>query len=309
MEKIIGVPAEVLDRSQGKPQVFDFAHWVCNRKELEAPSASVLINPEVPQIALIYCIHGLGLHGNSFSKFGQAMAERGYPVLLPDIRGFGANANRKGLDEFAPSDSLKDIHRSLASLKTFCPDLPVFILGESMGGALALQSAAQHGDLISGLICSVPSGSRFGGVQDGLRVARGLLSGKKQIDVAKMIVNRATSDQESRNRWESDPNARLELSPKELVRFQEFMDQNDKAAKSISQIPVLFLQGAKDGLVKPKGTAELYTSLASRDKDFLIVGMQEHLIFEDENFPAWIPGALSSWLEDKLKARGKFAPQ
>ncbi len=114
---IVGVPKEILDQAQGKKQTLDFDHWVCSRKELAAPSASVVINPQVPQIALIYCIHGLGLHGASFTKFGHAMADKGYPVLLPDIRGFGANANRKGLDLFEPNDSLKDINRTLIGLE------------------------------------------------------------------------------------------------------------------------------------------------------------------------------------------------
>ncbi len=185
----------------------------------------------------------------------------------------------------------------------------MIILGESMGGALALQSAAKHGDLVAGLVCSVPSGSRFGGLQDSLRVARGIIRGRKQIDVGKMIVNRATTDQESRDRWTADPESRLELSPLELVKFQEFMDQNDKAAKSIGPMPVLFLQGAQDGLVKPKGTAELYMSLATKDKDCFVVGMEEHLIFEDENYPPWIPNALEAWLKGKLTALGKYSPQ
>jgi len=309
MVTVIGLSREVVDQSEGKPQILDFDSWINSRKEVEVPSTSMVINARVPQKALIYCVHGLGLHGASFGKFGQTMADKGYPVLLPDIRGFGGNANRKGLDLFEPAESLNDIYRTLLSFKNYCPDLPVIVLGESMGGALALQTAAKHGDLVAGLVCSVPSGSRFGALGDGLRVARGLLSGTKQIDVGRMIVHKAVSDKETQERWEADPAARLTLSPRELVKFQEFMDQNEKAAKSLVKMPVLFLQGQKDGLVKPMGTADLYMTVASDDKDFFVVGMEEHLIFEDENYPPWIPDALSAWLESKLSAEGRYKPQ
>jgi len=124
-----------------------------------------------------------------------------------------------------------------------------------------------------------------------------------------MIVHKAVSDKESQERWQADPDARLSLSPRELLKFQEFMDQNQKAARSLVTMPVLFLQGDQDGLVKPMGTAELYMSVASKDKDFFVVGMSEHLIFEDENCPGWIPDALSVWLNHKLGAEGRFKPR
>jgi fermentation-respiration switch protein FrsA (DUF1100 family) len=74
-------------------------------------------------------------------------------------------------------------------------------------------------------------------------------------------------------------------------------------------MPVLFLQGAQDGLVKPKGTAELYSMLVAKDEDLFVVGTEEHLIFEDENCPSWIDNALAAWLQDKLSAAGKYNPQ
>jgi acylglycerol lipase len=307
--KELKVPQELLERRAKEPVRIDFNTWISGRRQAEEPPTLVRINPLVPQKALIYCIHGLGLHGASFDTFALKMADLGFPILMPDIRGFGGNAHHKGLDKLEPEESLRDIFRSLTSLRKLTPDLPVVLLGESMGGALALQAAAGHQDLIAALVCSVPSGSRFGGFSDSMKVARGLLKGKNEIDVGKMIVHKATSDKESQERWEADPQARLTMSPKELVKFQEFMDQNFKAARLVDKLPVLFLQGGQDGLVKPMGTAELYSTVASTDKDLLVVGKQEHLIFEDENCPAWIAPAISDWLENKLRLTDKYKPE
>ncbi|MBU6454453.1 MAG: alpha/beta fold hydrolase [Cyanobacteria bacterium REEB67] len=307
--KELKVPKELLERPAKKSVRIDFNTWISGRRQAEEPPTLVRINPLVPQKALVYCIHGLGLHGASFDAFALKMADLGFPVLMPDIRGFGGNAHHKGLDKLEPEESLRDIYRSLTSLRKLTPDLPVVLLGESMGGALALQAAANDQDLIAALVCSVPSGSRFGGFSDSMKVARGLLKGKNEIDVGKMIVHKATSDKDSQERWEADPQARLTMSPKELVKFQEFMDQNFKAARLVDKLPVLFLQGGQDGLVKPMGTAELYSTVASADKDLLVVGRQEHLIFEDENCPAWIAPAISDWLENKLRLSDNYKPE
>jgi len=309
LEKLLNVPQSVWKDSEGKAQTLDFDHWISSRKELEVSQSLCLINPLLPQKAVIYCIHGLGLHGSNFSHFGQLMTDYGYTLITPDQRGFGANANRRGQDVLDPSNSIADIQRNLVSMSLCTPDIPLILLGESMGGALALQSAARQSDLLSGLICSVPSGSRFGALSDGLRVARGLLEGQKEIDVGKMIVHKAVSDQDSRERWQADPDARLTLSPKELVKFQEFMNQNVKAAKAISNLPVLFLQGAQDSLVKPMGTAELFSAVQSKDKDLWVVGRSEHLIFEEDNVVPWIVPALATWLDSKLAAAGRLNPK
>jgi alpha-beta hydrolase superfamily lysophospholipase/tetratricopeptide (TPR) repeat protein len=306
---LTGISKSALEKSGGRAQVIDFDHWINTRRDSVVPPILLKINPLVPQIAAIYCIHGLGLHGANFDAFGQKMADLGYPVLMPDVRGFGSNTHAKGLDKLDLAISIGDTSKSLVSVKKMTPDLPVILLGESMGGALALQVAAANQDLMAALICSVPSGSRFGGFSDSMHVARGILEGKNQIDVGKMIVHKATTDKDSQEKWEADPQARLTLSPGELVRFQEFMDQNPKAAKQIDHLPVMFWLGAQDGLVKPKGTAAIFGDVTSNEKDLVVVGSSEHLIFEDENCPAWIPPVVADWLKDKLQTQKLYNPK
>jgi alpha-beta hydrolase superfamily lysophospholipase len=65
----------------------------------------------------------------------------------------------------------------LELIKEHNPSAPVFLLGESMGGAIALNTAAQFGQNLRGVIASVPSAERLQAKRMSLTVALHFLNG------------------------------------------------------------------------------------------------------------------------------------
>jgi pimeloyl-ACP methyl ester carboxylesterase len=112
--------------------------------------------------AVVLCVHGLGLHKESFAPLGKRLAALGVPTYAIDVRGFGAWLKTTAQNRVDFTQTLKDVQSSLKALRLANPDLPIILLGESMGGAIALQSAAQYPELVDGLVSCVPSGDRFG---------------------------------------------------------------------------------------------------------------------------------------------------
>lgn len=239
------------------------------------------VNPLVkPRVALL-CIHGLGLFSGSYQNFGLRMAARGIAVYAIDVRGFGSWMKAQGHEQVDFNGSLQDIKAALTAIRQSNPGLPVFLMGESMGGAIALRAASMYPDLIDGLISSVPAGDRFQQKKTDLKVALEFLKGpNRQFDIGKRIVGQATQNPIEKQEWEDNPLDRMDLSAKELIQFQKFMNENHDAAKNIKSLPVLFVQGTQDRLVKPEGTWELFNDVVSPDKYFLAVP-SEHLIFEE----------------------------
>lgn len=273
-----------------------------------APPCRTWVQAGAEPIACLLCIHGLGLQSNSYEYFGNEQSKRGLAVYAIDVRGFGAWMNSKGKTKMNFDECLADIKQSLESIRAANPGKPVYILGESMGGAIALRAASLYPDLVDGLISSVPAGERFNQGKTSMKVFLNLLTGVNISDVGKDIVNQATANQKLKSQWEGDPLARLNLTPQELIQFQDFMNSNHDAAKKLGSMPVLFVQGNGDQLVKPEGTWELFNSVASKDKSFFAVP-GEHLIFEeaqtqdagprDQNFRV-----IQSWLTAKVGRRG-----
>ena len=90
---------------------------------------------ESPQ-AIVLAMHGFNDYRNAFSGPAHFFAENRITTYAYDQRGFGETAQR-GL--WPADDVLEDDAATMASL--LCarhPDLPLFLLGESMGGAVVM---------------------------------------------------------------------------------------------------------------------------------------------------------------------------
>lgn len=249
----------------------------------QIPTATwVNADPKVKAKFCLLCIHGLGLNSRSFESFGKQLAQQGAVIYAIDVRGFGQWQQIEGHSDIDFANTLTDIQKTLKLIRQRYPRLPVFILGESMGGAIALRATAVSQESIDGVISSVPAGDRFKQAGTKLKVAEELLSGdNKKHDIGKRVIAQATQDSELRDHWENDERNRLDYSAKELLHFQKFMNENHEIVQAITKTPILLVQGCNDRLVKSTASFELFDELPVKDKTFLSVPY-EHLIFEEQ---------------------------
>lgn len=258
--------------------------------------------------ATIVAVHGMGLDNRAFTKFAHEMRARGYTIFAIDVRGFGSWMNASGNEKIDYKDSFVDINNLVELIKQHNPSAPIFLLGESMGGAIALNTAAQFGQNLRGVIASVPSAERLQAKRMSLTVALHFLNGPdKPFNVGTQIAAQATARPEMRTLWANSLKAKNELSPKELMRFAIFMRRTQSHCGDIKTLPVLMVQGLKDKLVKPQGTYDLFAAVKSDDKTMMIVGNAEHLIFETDNQNSIVLDALSSWI-DKHSSENQALP-
>jgi alpha-beta hydrolase superfamily lysophospholipase len=278
---------------------FDFYNWRFKRSQKVDAPGFVIVDPSVPLKGIIICAHGLGLHHKSYEDFGTRMSKFGYAIVSFDMRGFGGYKDEKGYDLVDLAGCVEDLGNIITLFKRDYPTTPIFLLGESMGGAIALHVAVKYQNDLQGLVSSVPSGSRYKSKRTALRVAYKLISGKNhQFDIGSKVVDQATHDEALRKEWKDDPSARMDLSASELVTFQRFMNQNVHLAKELKTLPVIIFQGFGDKLVRPEGTLALYNALGTRYKNLELIGHQEHLIFEEGQCPPEVIDGLLGWLNN-----------
>lgn len=264
---------------------------------LRTPCA-VWTDPKAPPWAAVLCVHGFGLNSQSFGALGQHLAALGIETYAIDVRGFGSWANAKGHESVNFQAALLDVKNTLQSIRHAHPDLPVYLLGESMGGAMVLQAAALFPDQIDGVVASVPSPSRYQQKTTSVKVAVHLVAKNRPMNMSKTVVQKATDDPELQSLWDTDPMMRTIVKPTELVSFQRFMNQTKKSVKAIDDTPVLIVQGTQDKLVKPTGTVELFHNIASDDKDLVMTDCAQHLIFEEGRLDNHVLDVLLCWLEE-----------
>ena len=252
---------------------------------------------EGPVKAVLVLVHGLGLHNGTYESFGKRMSDLGYAAYAIDVRGFGSWMEAKGRENVDFDGCLSDLEKTLKVVRRANPNKPVFLLGESMGGAIALRATALYPELVDGLISSVPAADRFKQNETGLKVAFHFLANPdKPFNVGEGVIKQATNKPELREAWSNDPLARMNLSPKELIQFQMFMNQNHDSAREIVSKPVLIVQGVQDKLVRPQGTVELFNELTTKDKEIVLIPNAEHLIFEENQFNDEVVDKVVDWI-------------
>lgn len=253
---------------------------------------------DLPAKGVLLCVHGCGLHNGTYKDFALEMVKRGMIVYAVDVRGFGSYQKAAGRETIDLDGCVWDVEETLRVIKKVHKDLPIYLIGESMGGAIALRAASRHPELLNGLIASVPAGDRQHETMVNAKVAlRALLGPSRQFGIGSTIVNQSTNQVALKKVWSEDPLARMHLSPLELLQFDRFCAHNVANAKQVKSLPVLYLQGSKDQLIKPESTLKIYHNTASADKWLLQIGGQEHLILEENQFNSTIVDLIGQWIE------------
>lgn len=90
--------------------------------------------------AIMLGLHGYGDYRRAFRLAGPWFAERGVELIAFDQRGFGETESR---GVWPGADNLvQDFADAVSIIRASYPDLPVHVIGESMGGAVALAGLA-----------------------------------------------------------------------------------------------------------------------------------------------------------------------
>jgi len=109
-----------------------------------------------PTEASILGLHGFNDYSKGLSAVGKGMARRGFAFYAYDQRGFGASPQH-GIWA-GEAQMVADLRVAARLVKARHPDLPLFLLGESMGGSVIM--AAMTGDdppVADGVILVAPA--------------------------------------------------------------------------------------------------------------------------------------------------------
>jgi alpha-beta hydrolase superfamily lysophospholipase len=109
--------------------------------------------------AVVLALHGFNDYANAFAGPGAALAQRGVATYAYDQRGFGAaplHGSWAGRWQLA-----EDLGEASRLLRARYPDVPLYLLGESMGGAVAVVAMSGAGGTpipnVDGVILAAPA--------------------------------------------------------------------------------------------------------------------------------------------------------
>ncbi len=111
--------------------------------------------PEEPPQAVVLALHGFNDHGGAFAAISEALTSAGVRLYAYDQRGFGASEHA-GL--WPGKDVLvADARLAIELLNARHPDVPLHLLGKSMGGAVAMLLAVDAAPALASTVLLAPA--------------------------------------------------------------------------------------------------------------------------------------------------------
>ncbi|MEV6315115.1 alpha/beta fold hydrolase [Streptomyces sp. NPDC051776] len=216
------------------------------------------------EVGVLLC-HGFTGSPQSLRPWAGFLAERGLTVSLPLLPGHGTRWQDMQLTSW--QDWYAEVDRELRLLSERCRQ--VFVLGLSMGGALALRLAAKHGDAISGVVVVNPANKMHGLAPHALPVVRYLVRSTKGLanDVAKEGVDEIGYD-------------RVPLHAAHSLR--RFFRVVDSELPQVTQ-PLLLLRSPQDHVVPPADSARILSRVSSRDVTETVLERSYHVATLDHD--------------------------
>ena len=122
------------------------------RAPRRAPAEPFTLNPSGNPAILL--IHGFADGPSVFAQIAPPLAEAGFAVRALHLSGFGIPPAAMKGTTFAAWRA--DVDREIAALRESNPQRPVWLLGHSLGGALAYDAALRPENRVAGLVLLAP---------------------------------------------------------------------------------------------------------------------------------------------------------
>ncbi len=247
--------------------------------------------------AVIVAVHGFNGYAHDFALSGPWFARHGITVYAYDQRGFGRNPSAS-IGLWPGSGMLIDDLRTFTALvHRRHKGLPVYVLGFSMGGAVAM-AAATRGLAADGLILVAPA-------VWGWRTMNPVY--KSALWLTAHVVPGETATGSGLDIWPSDNIEALRAYGRDPLNIKHtrfdamyglvgLMDEADVAAGRI-KLPVLYLDGAHDQIVPATASRAVMHRIGAPGR-FVIYAKGWHMLLHDRQRKT-VYRDVSAWIGDR----------
>jgi acylglycerol lipase len=232
--------------------------------------------------AVIAIVHGYAEHSNRYIHIATNLVAQGFAVHSFDLRGHGkSSGDRCFVNSF--SDYLTDLDRFIAEIRQQYPDRELFLLGHSLGGAIALRYVLEYQPDIRGLILSAPFlGARAEDFPAPIVAFIKLLSQLlPKLPSVRVDSSQISSDPAIVHAYRTDPLVTTAKMPlRTLAEIFGNIHQINQRQQAI-ELPILIMHGTADGLAHVAHSERLYAAISSVDKTLKLYPGLYHEIFNE----------------------------
>ena len=239
-------------------------------------------SPDQEARGAVAFVHGIGSHAERHPYQSSRIVKGGYLFYGLDLRGHGRSAGQRGYIK-SWSDFRDDVDALLSFIRSQRNDIPVFLNGFSLGGAIALDYGIYAPKELAGIAVSAPSIGkvdispflwRLANISNWILPRFSLKTGMDPDSVSR--------DEVYVKEMLDDPLSHSKATARLGVEYSKAVAALFVNAQKFS-LPLLIQHGESDRLADPEGSLRFFNSCGSTDKTRLTYPGAYHELDNDSD--------------------------
>ena len=255
----------------------------------------------VPPRAVLVNLHGLGDHSGLYPNLAAYFPPRGIALYAYDMRGNGRSPGQRAYvrnwREFR-----EDLDAFLQQVRQWEPNLPLFVLGNSLGGLAVLDYALERPGGLAGIVAAAPPLGKLGVPPLLMTLGRVMsrILPRFSLTVG-MDLTGLARDPAVVEAVLADPYFHRRGTARLSTEVTAAISRVQAGAERLS-VPLLVLHGSDDRMVPPDGSREFFAKVRHPDQRLKEYPGAYHGLFADFN-NADVLADVEHWIEAHLPAR------
>ena len=282
---------------------------------VDFPSAGLTVaayrwDPAGAPRAIVQITHGMGEHALRYADLAQALNARDMVVYAQDHRGHGATAKSVAelgqIGEQGWTELIGDIGRLMARARQEHPDVPLVLLGHSMGSFAVQQYLLQHNEEVSAAVLTGTAVLDLLEPALDLDAPLDLTMFNLPFQPARTDYDWLSRDEVQVDKYVTDPRCGFGIDPaaaRAMFAAARQLADRDLVAAMRSDLPIYIAVGELDPvggqLALVNALVDRYTAAGLTDVTLRVYPQARHEIFNETNRDEVVDDLLT-WLDDRL---------
>jgi alpha-beta hydrolase superfamily lysophospholipase len=251
--------------------------------------------------AVLINLHGLGDHSGLYPNLAGYFPVRGVAVYAFDMRGNGRSPGQRAYLE-SWKEYRGDLHAFVGGVRAWEPGVPIFLLGNSLGGLVVLDYVLHHPDQVEGVIAAAPVLGEVG-VAPFLMALGRIMSRvvpRFSLNVG-MDLTGLARDRSIIEAVLADPLFHRRGTARLSTEVVAAITRVQQLAANLA-VPLLILHGSADRMVPPDGSRTFMTKVRYRDRELKEYPGAYHGLFADVGYEGVLRD-VEQWIAKHTTAR------
>lgn len=250
--------------------------------------------PESEARATVVISHGVSEHSARYAHVGERLAAAGYAAYALDHRGHGRSQGKRVMVD--ADETVADLRAFIELAAARTPGKPVYLLGHSMGAAIAIACAVRHQDALAGLMLSGALADPDAASPVTRAVSKLLSTVAPGLGVYQVDASLISRDPEVVRAYEQDPLVHHGKLPARTVAELTGAVGRFPDEVPALRLPLLVMHGGEDSITTIAGSRMVHERASSSDKTLEIYdGLRHEILNEPEK--ERVISELIEWLD------------